>query len=203
MKLKHFLNLLTASTVLASQEPQQILQKPLWDTTAAPQVTLPQGRIVGTVTQREDFPQTVDAFLGIPYAEPPTGPIGRFFPARPVGNSSEVYDATKWGAKCPGKVFVDIGPPLDQNEDCLTVNLFRGSGAADGGKKLPVAIWVHGGAFNRGTGKFWFQWRSDLAVLLRVLVFKVLGFFGVVLCVFDINSRIIDHFRSTWSFEEH
>lgn len=157
-KLKHILSFLTATTALASQQGQEQIQKPLI-AEAAPQVLLPQGRILGTIIQREDFPQAVDAFLGIPYAEPPVGPTGRFHPAKPVANSSEkVVDATEWGAKCPGKVFVDIGPKLKMDEDCLTVNVFRARGEApeESEKKLlPVGIWVHGGAFNRGTCKSW------------------------------------------------
>lgn len=127
IKLKLLLSLLTASIALASQfqDQEQILQKPLIPE-PAPQVLLPQGRVVGTVIKREDFPQAVDAFLGIPYAEPPIGATGRFHLAKPVGNSSEkVVDASEWGAKCPGKVFVDIGPKLRMDEDCLTVNVFR------------------------------------------------------------------------------
>lgn len=38
------------------------------------------------------------------------------------------------------------------DEDCLTANVFRQGGSALGdGKLLPVAVYIHGGAFNRGT----------------------------------------------------
>lgn len=159
-KLQHFLTLLATTAVFASQSHEESQQKLLFDIAAAPQVVLPQGRIVGTIIKRDDFPQAVDAFLGIPYAEAPIGRSGRFHVAKPVANSSEkVIDATKWGAKCPGKVFVDIGPPLRTDEDCLSVNVFRAKGVVEKGREktlLPVAIWVHGGAFNRGTGRLCF-----------------------------------------------
>lgn len=151
-KFKQFLAFLTTSTALASQNQDQPQQHLLQNTLSAPQVTLPQGRIIGTVIQRDDFPRPVEAFLGIPYAEPPIGPNGRFHPAKPIGNSSDrVIEAIEWGAKCPGKTFVDIGPKLGMSEDCLTINVFRGKGVGEGEKLVPVAINVHGGAFNRGT----------------------------------------------------
>lgn len=52
-------------------------------------------------------------------------------------------------SRCPGKQLLnpkDIGG----DEDCLTVNVFRPHGAQG---KLPVAVYVHGGAYNRGTGE--------------------------------------------------
>lgn len=35
----------------------------------------------------------------------------------------------------------------------MTVNIFRQKVKVDGGK-LPVAVYIHGGAFNRGSGEF-------------------------------------------------
>ena len=37
-----------------------------------------------------------------------------------------------------------------QSEDCLTANIFRPAGSNDT-EKLPVAVYLHGGAFNRGS----------------------------------------------------
>lgn len=37
------------------------------------------------------------------------------------------------------------------DEDCLTANVFRQAGSSAGDKLLPVAVYIHGGAFNRGT----------------------------------------------------
>lgn len=152
------LNSLIATTLLASQlqEPQQFLHIASHSFAIAPEALLAQGRIIGTNIKREGFPQAVDVFLGIPYAKPPIGPRGRFFPAEPVDNSSEaIVYATDWGARCPGKALADLGPPLEADEDCLTVNVFRprdevrSKGAR--AKLLPVAVWVHGGAFNKGS----------------------------------------------------
>ncbi|KAJ5312067.1 hypothetical protein N7508_002897 [Penicillium antarcticum] len=112
-----------------------------------PSVTLAQGQLVGTQL-KDNFPQTVEAFLGVPYALPPVGDR-RFRPAVKVARSSDTIDASKYGPAAPGKALLSGGPKLEQSEDCLTANVFRPAGAADT-QKLPVAVYIHGGAFNRG-----------------------------------------------------
>lgn len=116
-----------------------------------PTVILPQGKVVG-IQLNGTFPEPVDAFLGIRYALPPVGDL-RFRPAVKIPKSADTIDASKYGPAAPGKSLLPGGPKLEQSEDCLTANVFRRSGA--NGKsstdKLPVAIYVHGGAFNRGS----------------------------------------------------
>jgi carboxylesterase type B len=116
-----------------------------------PAVKLPQGTVVG-LTLTETLPKAVDAFRGIPYALPPTGDR-RFRPAVKVEESPDnVIDASKYGPAAPGKPLLAGGPKLDYSEDCLTANVFRPATQDDGSNSnLPVAIYVHGGAFNRGT----------------------------------------------------
>ncbi|KAK8092935.1 hypothetical protein PG999_014522 [Apiospora kogelbergensis] len=139
--------------MLAIQDPES----------SRPRVTLPQGTVVG-VTQRGAYPNPVDAFLGIPYALPPTGDR-RFRPPVRVerdASGAKIIDASHLGPRAPAKQFLIIGPKLEESEDCLTANVFRqapttataGEPVDDGGqaskKLLPVAIYMHGGAFNRG-----------------------------------------------------
>ncbi|KAJ5404873.1 hypothetical protein N7465_006157 [Penicillium sp. CMV-2018d] len=116
--------------------------------TKPPSVTLVQGHVVGTQLN-DSFPQPVDAFLGVPYALPPVGDR-RFRPASRVSSSSDTIDASKYGPAAPGKALLSGGPKLVQSEDCLTANIFRPAGSKDTGK-LPVAVYIHGGAFNRGS----------------------------------------------------
>lgn len=40
---------------------------------------------------------------------------------------------------------------FDWSEDCLTVNVFRPANMADD-ERLPVSVYIHGGAFNSGAG---------------------------------------------------
>lgn len=113
-----------------------------------PSVTLVQGQLIGTRLE-ETSPQPVEGFLGVPYALPPTGDR-RFRPAEKVLPSSDTIDASKFGPAAPGKALVVSGPKLEQSEDCLTANIFRPAGTTES-DKLPVALYIHGGAFNRGT----------------------------------------------------
>ncbi|USP80000.1 uncharacterized protein yc1106_07274 [Curvularia clavata] len=114
---------------------------------SSPKVQIPQGLVVGTIYQ-ERYPHAVEAFRGIPYALPPTGER-RFRPPEKVGRSQEIIDATKFGPRAPAKQFVTIGPELEESEDCLTANVFR-QAQDDRSEKLPVAVYIHAGAFNRG-----------------------------------------------------
>ncbi|KOC18748.1 extracellular lipase [Aspergillus flavus AF70] len=111
-----------------------------------PRITLPQGTVVGT-TVRDTLKHPVDAFRGIRYALPPIGER-RFLRAEPIGPSEEVIEATRYGPRCPGKQLLPIKGDNGNSEDCLTVNIFRPHGVHG---KLPVAVYVHGGAYNRGT----------------------------------------------------
>ncbi len=115
---------------------------------ASPQIILPQGVLRG-VELHETFPQPVEAFLGVPYCLPPVGDL-RFRPPVKVGLSEDIIDASHFGDTAPGKALVVIGPRLKQSEDCLTANIFRQKSNA-ASKDLPVAIYIHGGAFNRGS----------------------------------------------------
>ncbi|OAX78904.1 hypothetical protein ACJ72_06783 [Emergomyces africanus] len=113
--------------------------------TEAPAVTIRQGTVIGKVL-RGDLPKPVEAFLGIPYALPPTNKR-RFSPPVPVSASNDSIDATSYGKRC-------LSPPLlfyAWSEDCLNVNIFRPQ-TQNRTNKLPVAVYFHGGAFNGGSG---------------------------------------------------
>lgn len=112
-----------------------------------PQIQLSQGSVVGTTLQ-DGFPNAVEAFRGIPYALPPTGDR-RFRPPVKVGKGEGIIDATHFGPRAPAQQFLVVGPKLDESEDCLTVNIFRQAQHSTA-SKLPVLIYFHGGAFNRG-----------------------------------------------------
>lgn len=120
----------------------------------------------------------MSAWLGVPYAQPPVG-VQRFKPAAPLQPWQGVRDATGYGAACPQKVMgrmKSLGPALD--EDCLTLNIW--SPAADG-KKRPVMVWVHGGAFLLGSARAYSG--AHLAAQGDIVVVAInyrLGVFGFV-----------------------
>jgi carboxylesterase type B len=115
---------------------------------SSPVVTLPQGKLIGIV-QSDSLPQPIECFLGFPYAQPPIGDL-RFRPLVPVESSTEAFYAQQYGKAAPGKPLITPRLPLEYSEDCLTANVFRPVPKNDEACRLPVLVYVHGGAFNRG-----------------------------------------------------
>jgi para-nitrobenzyl esterase len=112
-------------------------------------VKTPLGRLAG---KREG---SVRAYLGIPYAAPPVGPL-RWHPPVPAAKWKRVRLATEFGYHCmQPKLFADMifrDPGI--SEDCLTLNVWTPSNgqasAKDSKAKLPVMVWIYGGGFVTG-----------------------------------------------------
>jgi acetylcholinesterase len=122
-----------------------------FETASVPTVTIPQAKLVGTLIDDGNFPEPIEAFLGFPYAQSPIGDL-RFAKALTPRPSNAIFTASKYGPRCPGKQLLPPGGGPDiWSEDCLTANVFRPRNLPD--KKLPVMVYIHGGAFNRGTAK--------------------------------------------------
>jgi len=117
------------------------------DSTQRPRVQLPQGSVVG-ITLHGPYPNAVESFRGIHYALPPTDEL-RFRPPMKVGTGQGTIDASQFGPRAPAQQFLKVGPTLEESEDCLTVNVFR-QAHYNTSSALPVAVYLHGGAFNRG-----------------------------------------------------
>ncbi len=121
----------------------------------------------------------VRAFLGIPYAAPPVGPL-RWAPPAPAAAWDGVRKADAFGNRCiqttpfPDMVWQSAG----ESEDCLTLSVWTpAQGAAE---NLPVMVWIHGGGFFSGSSD---EKRHDGSVLASHGVVVVtlnyrLGLFG-------------------------
>jgi para-nitrobenzyl esterase len=80
----------------------------------------------------------VVVFRGLPFAAPPVGDL-RWRAPMQASKWSDVRAATTYGSSCA------------QSEDCLYLNIYEPVGTkADA--KLPVMVWIHGGAFIFGSG---------------------------------------------------
>jgi para-nitrobenzyl esterase len=93
----------------------------------------------------------VSTFKGIPYAAAPVG-TNRWRPPQPMTLWKEERDASAFGADCAQRGF-GSGNSIRENtsEDCLFLNVCKPAGA-EPGAKLPVMVWIHGGAFVFGSG---------------------------------------------------
>ncbi|XP_050035947.1 acetylcholinesterase-1-like [Dermacentor andersoni] len=120
--------------------------------TEAPVVITDSGNVAGIRIEIGD--QKVDAFLGIPYAEPPVGEL-RFQKARPVKPWNGTYQATQKPTPCRQLLLpVFAGITLNYSsasEDCLYLNVWRPASACGSPEScevnLPVVVFVDGNVF--------------------------------------------------------
>ncbi|RJG00725.1 carboxylesterase/lipase family protein [Noviherbaspirillum sedimenti] len=112
--------------------------------------TLDAGQIYG----KFDASNT-QAFLGVPFAQPPVGNLRWRAPQPPLPWSGSKA-ATSFASMCAqvGNFFGEPDPAtFDQpvgSEDCLYLNVWRPNTNAD---NLPVFFWIHGGSNTKGSAK--------------------------------------------------
>ena len=143
------------------------------------------GLIKGVLSDAND----VAVFKGIPYAAPPVGDL-RWKKPQPVIAWKGVRDCSEFGnisiqlghdeGSFYWKEFYYMGFP-PQSEDCLYLNVYTPASSVNKkSAKLPVAMWVHGGAFHNGysneitmDGDAW----AELGVILVTINYR-LGLMG-------------------------
>ena len=116
-------------------------------------VTTDAGKLSGVTLK-----SGVRAFKGIPFGAPPVGNL-RWKEPQPVAKWEGVRKADQWGNACiqpnqpnrkPNNVTVDLPDSPKMSEDCLYLNLWTNARRA--GDKLPVMVWIFGGAYSEGGG---------------------------------------------------
>ena len=120
-------------------------------------VTVQAGHIQGIPSEKAG----ITVFKGVPYAAPPVGAL-RWQAPQPVEPWEGVKACDQFGPICPqpgnkpgtfyGDEFYWAGTP-EESEDCLYLNVWAPSSTlGNPHAKLPVALWIHGGAFMNGYG---------------------------------------------------
>lgn len=133
----------------------------------------------------------VNAWLGLPYAEPPVGPR-RFRAPEPVAPWSGTRPVVRFGgaATQPAALGVparELGATV--GEDCLYLNVWAPSGASDAPR--PVLVWIHGGAFTSGSGALYDGSRlAELGDLVVVTINYRLGVFGFVDLAAAVDAQV-------------
>ena len=123
---------------------------------------------------------TIREFKGIPFAAPPVGEL-RWRAPQPVNAWEGTRDATTFAPRCvqpeiQGGFYTT--DPQPTSEDCLYLNVWSSGANADA--KLPVMVWIHGGAFILGSGSEAIYHGASLANsgVVVVTVNYRLGLFG-------------------------
>ena len=126
-------------------------------------ITTPSGSLRGNLR-----PDGGCEFLGIRFAH-----ADRLMPPHDITTWDGELDATTFGPICPqvpGMLESMLGfDGSNMSEDCLNLNVFTNN-APTGATKLPVLVWIHGGAYTNGSGSIPWYHGSALASRGAVVV---------------------------------
>jgi para-nitrobenzyl esterase len=126
-------------------------------------------------------------FKGIPYAAPPVGPL-RWRPPQPPRAWSGVRSGATFSKSCVQELRRSLLPWTEEymlrndvDEDCLALNIWvPASAVGNPRERLPVFVYLHGGAFSSGSGEVLVYDGEGLAkkgVIVVTLNYR-LGLFG-------------------------
>jgi para-nitrobenzyl esterase len=157
----------------------------------AVELTAPVVTTTGTYQGLKNFPEQqgdpasgVNAFFGIRYGQAPVGTLRWKPPQAPHPGQGSIV-AGNFGNTCPQGRATD-------SEDCLFLNVYAPS-TANSKSKLPVFIWIHGGALTNGAGSDYdpsvMVAENDVIVVTINYRLKSLGFLAAsVLAATEANA---------------
>jgi para-nitrobenzyl esterase len=111
----------------------------------------------GIISGKTSDDQAVKIFMGVPFAAPPVGDLRWKAPQSVsswqgiracVNPPASAMQAPPKPFMCWSKEFMAPESPL--SEDCLYLNVWTTAKSVQ--DKLPVMVWIHGGAFTGGSG---------------------------------------------------
>ncbi|XP_070066566.1 juvenile hormone esterase [Drosophila virilis] len=120
-----------------------------------------------------------EAFLGIPYAQPPVGEL-RFSNPKIMPKLRGIYNANAAKPDCIQKNYLLPTPIIYGQEDCLYLNVYRPERRS--GQPLPVLVYIHGGGFFSGsagpllTGPEYFMDTGEVLLVTMAYRLGALGF---------------------------
>lgn len=131
-------------------------------------VKVNEGLLQGT------FENSLTVYKGIPFAAPPVGKL-RWCPPQPAAK----WDGVRLADKFDPEPMQGGNPVSGKSEDCLYLNVWTPAKSPD--SKIPVLVWIYGGAFNAGGTAEWAYNGANLAkknVVLVSIAYRVgqLGF---------------------------
>lgn len=140
----------------------------------APVVKIDSGLVAGERIRVDG--KELDAYLGIPYADPPIGDL-RFGKPRPVTPWTGVYNASKKPKPCLQPSVPLVGSLSlnysESSEDCLYVNVWTPkpvcATSGDCERKLPVIVFIHGGGFQWGDSALFVHDPANFVALEEVV----------------------------------
>ena len=107
-------------------------------------INLEDGQVKGQVVELNN--KTIDIFKGIRFGKPPIGDL-RFKRSLKAEKWTDIYDATTEKYSC-WQLGIGLNINLNTSEDCLFLNVWSPHNSTN---KLPVMVWIYGGAFQMGS----------------------------------------------------